>query len=194
MRLAKRSRLSADVSCQKQMYRLIFILAVFLAGCGQRLDQLLDKLAGNHSQTVVLAGSPTTIDSESVAFKSEESMKVLGEVAGVCVVLKSGVAMEAQPIMDQQFKDALGDAALSGTVRVSNGQSFDLGSVGQSWRKYGVVTDAEETAACLSCDCGPKPPVGSEISEVVLRASSPVRVLGIYWESTDAFDSVPKSN
>jgi hypothetical protein len=193
MRLAKRSLLSADVSRQKQMYRVIFILSVFLAGCGQRLDQLLDKLAGNHSQTVVLAGSPTTIDSESVSFRSKESMKVLGEVAGVCVVLTSGVAMEAQPIMDQRFNDALGGAALSGTVRVSD-HSFDLGRVGQSWRKYGVVTDAEEMAACLSCACGPKPPVGSEIAEVVLRASSPVRVLGIYWESTDAFDNIPENN
>lgn len=177
------------------MHRFILILCLFsLAGCGRQLDRLMDKLAGNNSQTVVLVGSPTTIDSRNVSFTSKEPMRVLGEAAGVCLVIKSGVALAPQPIMDKHFKEALGDAVLSGTIRVSGGQSFDLGSVGQSWTKYGVLTDAEEIAACLSCACGPKPLVGSEISEVALRSTVPIRVLGIYWESTDAFDKPPKSN
>jgi hypothetical protein len=178
----------------KPMHRIVLILLLFLTGCGQRLDQLFDTLTGNKSQKVVLAGSPTTIDAESVSFRSKEPMKVLGEVAGVCLVLKSGIALASQPIMDKHFTEALGDAALSGSIKLVGGQSFDLGSVGQSWDKYGVVTDSEEIAACLSCACGPKPAVGSEISEVVLRSSSPVRVLGIYWESTDAYDNISKSN
>jgi hypothetical protein len=83
----------------------------------------------------------------------------------------------------------LGDAKLSAKLKVADGRTFDLSSVCQSWSRC-VVTDDEETAACLSAACGGVEAlsVGSEISQITVRSSVPLRVLGVYWESTDAFD------
>lgn len=134
-----------------------------------------------------------TIGPEGVSFRSKEPMKVLGDTAGICLVLKTGIEPTSWPIMEEHYKDALGEATLSGTIKVSDGKSFELGRLGQAWREFGVVADRNEFSACLSCACGPRPQVGSEISEVTLRSSSPVHVKGIYWESTNAFDNVRKN-
>lgn len=168
-------------------------LFLCLTGCGGQVDQLLDKLAGKESQTVVLAGSPLTIGPEGVSFTSKEPMKVLGNSVGICLVFESGVELTSWSIMDEHYKAAFGEATLSGTIKVSDGKSFDLGRPGQAWREFGVVTDRKEFSACLSCACGPRPQVGAEISEVTLRSSSPVQVKGVYWESTNAFDNIRKN-
>jgi len=87
------------------------------------------------------------------------------------------------------IKDALGDAELSGTIQTSSGQTFELScNGGWAWRKYGLLTGDEELSVCLSRGCNGKLPIGTGISAVTVRASSPVQVLGIYWASTDAFD------
>lgn len=133
-----------------------------------------------------------TIGPEGMWLRSKEPMRVLGETAGICFVLKSGIEPTSWSIMDEHYKAALGEATLSGTIKVSDGKSFELGRPGQAWREFGVVTDRKEFSACLSCACGPRPQVGAEISEVTLRSSLPVHVMGIYWDSTNAFDSTPK--
>jgi hypothetical protein len=176
------------------MRAALVVILVSLAGCGQRIDKLFDTLMGHETQTVVLAAQPTTLGPDGLVLTSNEPMKVMGDVASVCLILKSGIALAPQSVMEKHFKDALDGAQLSATLTLKTGQTFQSSSVAQSWSKFGEVTSAEEISACISCACGPQPPVGAEISKLVVKASSPIRVLGIYWESTNAYDQAPKSN
>ena len=163
-------------------------LCSFLSGCSPRMDHLFDKLMGHNSQTVLLAESSISIGPEGVSLVAKESVKVLGSSADVCLVLKSNIGSPSQPESEVLIKEALGGAELSSTIATSSGQTFDLSCVGQAWRKYGLVTPDEELSVCLSRGCESKLPINAEISAITIRASSPVRILGVYWESTDALD------
>jgi hypothetical protein len=173
---------------------LLLLISVLLAGCGQRLEQLFDLLSGHETQTAVLVGKPVTLGPAGIALKSSETIKVIGEEAGVCVVLRTGIVLAPQPEMDRHYQEALSGTKLSSTITLKSGQVFQSSSVAQSWSKYGKVTSGDEMAACLSCACGPMLPVGSEVSKIEVKSSSPIRVLGMYWESTNAFDKLSRSN
>jgi hypothetical protein len=175
--------------------RCVLLLGLTLiTGCDQRIDRVFEALTGRETQTVVLAAEPTTVGPDGLVLTSNEPMKVIGDVAGVCLVLKSGTELAPQPVMEKHFQEALHGAKLSATLTLKTGQTFQSSSVAQSWAQHGNVTSSAEIAACISCACGPKPPVGAEISNLVVKSSSPLRVLGIYWESTNAYDQIAKSN
>jgi hypothetical protein len=174
------------------MRKAILLLSVLLTGCGDGLDYIFDKLSGHERSTVVLARSSTTISTDPLLLRSAEPMTVVGSYVAICVVLKKDVPLAPQPVMDNYFKEKLGDARLSATLRVKGGQEFTMANASYAWRQRGLISSTEEISACLSCGCGPKPAVGSEISEISLRSSTPLPVLGIYWESNNDFDT--KSN
>lgn len=171
------------------MRYLLIAMSALLAGCGPTVEDLLDSLTGSHTQRVILAEVALVVDPAGIKLRSAEPLQVLGEQAQVCLTLKGGVPLDHQPKMEAAFNKALGGATLSGSLTLDNGQTFPVSGAGQAWSKYGRVTSGDEIAACLSCNCGPKPPIGSVVSEVEVHSSIPLRVLGIYWESTNAFDT-----
>lgn len=174
------------------MRYLFLAFFALTSGCDQRTEQLLDALSGHETQIVILAKEPTTLGPTGITLKSNEPMKVVGETANVCLVLKGGVPLAPQPEMQRIFEEALSGAHLSSVITLKSGQTFHSSRIAQSWSKYGKFTSQDEISACLSCDCGPKPSIGSEVGSIEIKASSPIRVLGMYWESSNAFDSVSK--
>ena len=172
------------------MRKVLILFAALFAGCGDSVDQVFDKLSGHETQTVVLVKDATTVTVNPMLLKSATPMMVIGSDSGICMVLKKEISLAPQPVMDKYFEEALGGAKFSAILRTKAGREFTMTSTGYSWQQRGVVTSTAEMAACLSCACGPKPSVGSEISEISLKASSPVRVLGIYWKSSNVFDKM----
>lgn len=164
-------------------------VSALLGGCGRGAEDFLESLDGSHTQRVILTKAPLVVGPAGIKIKSPEPLQVLGSQAQVCLTLKGGVPLDHQPKMEAIFNKALGGATLSGLLTLNNGQIFLVSGVAQAWSKYGRVTSGDEIAACLSCDCGSKPPIGSVISEVEVHSSAPLHVLGIYWESTNAFDT-----
>jgi hypothetical protein len=176
------------------MRHLLLLLVLFLASCDQRADQLLDKISGHETQTVVLAKIPTIIESAGLTLRSEVPLKIIGNSSHLCLVLKSGIPLAPQPVMEKLFREGMQGATVTATLQMKDGKKFSLAQPGQAWKKFGQVTSEEEISACFSCACGPRPAVGAEVSEITVKSSPTIKVLGIYWESTNAFDQNTKGN
>ena len=176
------------------MRLLLLFVVVLLSGCGRQLDQLLELLAGHKSQTVVLAPGPLAIGPAELSLTAAEPMRVVGETAGVCVVLKSGVSLAPQSVMDKVFLESLKGASLTVSFAMQGGRKFTLPATAQDWNKYGVVAP-EELSACSSCACCNGGctglfPLGAQVAEVSIKSSAPLTALGVYWYSTNAFDQI----
>ncbi len=117
------------------MRLLVLFVVMLLSGCGRPLDQLFDLLAGHKSQTVVLAPGPLAIGPAELSLTAAEPMRVLGETAGVCVVLKSGVSLAPQNVMDKVFLEGLKGASLTVSFTMQSGRKFSLPATAQAWNK-----------------------------------------------------------
>jgi hypothetical protein len=172
------------------MRKLLFLLTFLVAGCDQKIDQFMEKLAGHETNSVILAREPMLLDSKSVSLHSSEPMLVVGNSSAVCLVLKTGVPLAPQPRMDKLFEEAMNGAEVTATLKMKSGEVFTLSQPGQAWAKFGHISSGDELSACLSCACGPQPAIGSQVAEVTITSSAPLKILGSYWESTNAFDQI----
>lgn len=172
------------------MRKLIFLFSFLITGCDQKLDQLMEKAAGHETNSVVLAKEPMFLDSNGISLHSAEAMLVVGKSSSLCLVLKTGVPLAPQPTMDKLFEDAMRGATVTASLKMKNGEVFTLSQPGQAWAKFGHISSGDEISACLSCTCSPQPAIGSQVAEVTVASSSPLKVLGAYWESTNAFDQI----
>ena len=176
------------------MLRRLFLLScILVSGCDQSFDQLFDWLSGQDTQRVVIKETPFVLDRTGLMLSSEKPLRVVGESSSVCLVLKQGVPLLSQPEMDRRFRSVTKDAKFTGWLETTNGERFSINSVGQAWALHGPVTGKGEMSACLSCRCGPTPSVGSQIAKIHVAASKTLKALGVYWESTSAFDDADSS-
>ena len=170
------------------MRKLIFLFTFLIAGCDQKLDHVMEKLAGHETNSVVLSKEPMLLDSNGISLHGVEPMFVVGRTSSLCLVLKTGVPLAPQPTMDKLFVDAMHGATVTASLKMKNGEVFTFSQAGQAWAKYGHISSGDEVAACLSCACDTQPANGSQVAEVTVASTVPVKVLGAYWESTNAFD------
>jgi hypothetical protein len=160
----------------------ICILGVLVAACDFNLEKAADFLTGREANRVVLSSQPIVLTQEATTFSSNEPMKVIGEATFVCVVLRDGVVLQDQRVMDQLFTDALRGAKINVAVLSSDGKRVTLPEPMQGWAKFGRVLPNNELSACGSMRCEPLPP-GTLISQVEISSTPELRIRGVYWES-----------
>jgi hypothetical protein len=162
---------------------LVATTAIFLAGCDFNLDKAADFVTGRAANQVVLSSQPIVLTQKAIGFGSNESMKVMGEATFVCVVLKDGVVLQNQRVMDQLFADALHGAKISVAMLASDGTRVPMHEPMQGWAKFGKVLPQNELSACASMGCKPSLPAGTVISKIEISSAPDLRVNGVYWES-----------
>jgi hypothetical protein len=179
---------------------IAFALAVAFIGSFVVIlhDVPLNKAGGprppRREQTVVVRKEPLLLEPSGTQLTPAQPLEVLGETSSLCVVLKSGIGSLPQAEMDKAFKDSLGGSQLTVSFARADGQNFVLKATSQAWKRSGELTGDGELAACSSCGCA-KPscgelfPAGASFKSVTVASSAPISVLGVYWESTNAFDS-----
>jgi hypothetical protein len=160
----------------------IAILGVLVAACDFNLEKAAGFLAGRETNLVVLSSQQIVLTQEATAFSSNEPMKVIGESTFVCVVLRDGVVLQDQRVMDQLFTDALRGAKINVAVLSSDGKRVTLPEPMQGSAKFGKVLPNNELSACGSMRCKPLPP-GTLISQVEISSTPELRIRGVYWES-----------
>lgn len=170
------------------MRRCIPVIVLLLVGCGQSTDDYFDKLAGNHSERVPLTTSPVVLSSEPMPFPMDRPLTMLGKTNAVCFALRSDVALRSQHEMEQLLADGLQGAEIHVVVTTDDGKSLDLPAENQGWRKYGVITGSGELSACASVALGHAQPGKKHVTSISASSSDTLRVLGVYWTSTDDFD------
>lgn len=179
------------------LMRIICAICItgMLSGCEkaerklmQTLDEFGQHLTGEKRQTVILKNAPLIIDEAGLTLSSSSPMQVLGTDSNVCLVLKSGVTNSAT--QDNIFASAMQNSKITTSLITKNGKSYALSGQGQAWSMFGTVTEGNELAACYS-SCGSPLPIGQEISSIQIQAHPALKVLGVYWESTNVFDLIP---
>lgn len=160
----------------------IAIIGVLVTACDFNLEKAADSLFGTEVNRVVLSSQPIVLTQDVATFSSNEPMKVIGESTFVCVVLRDGVVLQDQRVMDQLFADALHGAKINVAVLSSDGKRVALPEPMQGWAKFGRVLPNNELSACGSMRCNRLPP-GTLISQVEISSTSELRIRGVYWES-----------
>ena len=164
--------------------RLLTIAAVLaLAGCDAVLDGLekvLKTLDGRERQLVILAPQPVVLTDKPLVLSGTEPLKVVGEWASLCLVLKGGVPLSE---MDQVFSSALSGAKVSVNVVLSDGARISLHDPMQGWSRSGRILPRNELSGCASAKCGYPLPVGTIIKKLEVSATPKLEVYGIFWHS-----------
>ena len=162
---------------------LLALAASAITGCDSAADKLFAAMSGREVNLVVLAKQPVTLSETPSTFASAEPIKVLGESTSLCLVLRDGVALQAQPQMDEIFSNALRGAKVKAAIVLSDGSKVVLNEPMQGWALSGRVLAKGELSACASASCGVSLPKGALVKSVELSAAPSVEVRGIFWQS-----------
>jgi len=168
-------------------YFAFAFIAILLANCG---DGSLS--ATNPSATrniVVLSKDPVFLGESAKVFRGDQPMRVVGEQAMVCLVLRGDVSDKES---DALFKQLMNEAQVEISVTLTSGEAIQLSEPLPGWSRSGTILRSGELVGCASDCCEGRLPKGSEIKEATIKSSKPLAVQGIYWKSTDAYDGLGK--
>jgi hypothetical protein len=166
-------------------------MSLMLLGCEGR--DFFDLIAGNKYEVAVLAKDPVVLGTTPLVLRNPRPMKVIGDEAMVCLVLLGDVS-DRDSGNDQLLKQTLNGAKIDISVKLNSGTNLQFYEPMPAWRQAGRVLKSGEYSGCASvcCEDKSKLPKGSEVSEVRIVSTKPIKVQGIFWESTNAFDGLGK--
>ena len=152
-----------------------------------------DLISGHKYEVAVLARNPVVLGTTPLVLRNPRPMKVIGDQAMVCLVLRGDVS-DRDGGNDQLLKQALAGATIDISIKLNSGTRLQLSEPMPAWRRAGRVLKSGEYSGCASlcCEDKTKLPKGSEVSEVRIVSTKSVKVQGIFWESTNAFDDLGK--
>jgi hypothetical protein len=81
-------------------------------------------------------------------------------------------------------------ASVKAIATTSEGKTVVFGEPSETWSKEGTVAKSDELAACMRAIDAGALPNGVSISHIELSSDVPLDVLGVYWESTNAWDKI----
>jgi len=174
-------------SCAHSVRRLVAVVTSTLAltACSGDPEALLEFLFGRTTAAVILADHPVTVSTTPLTFALAEPAVILGTHSSLCMVIAHGVeGQEIQAAADRWLRSSTFEA----TVETTDKQSYRLSSPSVSGRMVGRLPGRDELAVCVRPGCGTSIPVGAKVQSVSVIAGSEVPVIGIYWESSKAFD------
>jgi hypothetical protein len=170
---------------------LVFALSVLaLGGC----DRFPDLFFGPDDHRVVLADKPLLLDTKPMRLSSDEQIKVAGMTTELCATLSHDAHLDTKAdakAISAEFVKLKGGAHLFAVLHARNGKNYDWKCDSWSFSPTGSSDSNHGTmSACLRWECAETPPKGTEIASIDLSTDRPLRVLGVDWSSTDAFDFV----
>ena len=163
----------------------LFFAAILIGGCDSSAPSWppADSL-------VTVFESETEIHQEPLTVMLSDA-SVVGSVANVCLALGSGTPA---PHTKEQLKSEVGQFLKDSTVSVfattAQGEESEFCGPSFGWTREGKFAGENELRVCYQANCsGEAIEVGTEVISVTLSASPPLKVLGAYWESTNAYDT-----
>jgi hypothetical protein len=172
-------------------------------------SQLLSSIVALFVATFLMGGCDSSVpswppaDSYVTVFESETEIpqeprtvmlsdaSVKGSVANVCLALGSGTPA---PHTKEQLKAEVGQFLNESTVSVfattAQGEELEFCGPSFGWTREGKFAGENELSVCYQASCsGETVEVGTGVVSVTVSASPPLKVLGAYWESTNAYDT-----
>jgi hypothetical protein len=162
----------------------LLLAAILMVGC----DSSVPSWPPADSYVTVFE-SETEIPQEPLTVMLSNA-SVVGSVANVCLALGSGTPA---PHTKEQLKSEVGqflnDSTVSVLVTTEQGEERAFCGPSFGWSREGKFAGENELNVCFQASCsGETIEVGTEVLSVSLSASPPLKVSGVYWESTNAYD------
>lgn len=157
----------------------LIVLLFLLSGC-----DLLTRWRGANADVrfVVLHPGAFDLNSEGRVFPNAGGLKSLGSV-NVCVVVRSKYPLSPSPQLEADFEALLHGTNLSATLTDVDGNTYQVGGAALAWELRGVITGAEELAACTSSVSAPELPEGKQLKSVLIKSDQTLQVLGAYLKT-----------
>ena len=172
----------------KRYFILIPIFALF--GCDRVMD-VFDWLEGTKTNVYVMTNKPISIGKKYISFNTQGDAVVVGSKASICFVLRGNFPLAASDVMEQEYDKYLKGKNITALIQTEKNSKIEVDKPYQSWSKYGVIEKNDELAACINFKCASeKLTVGTKIKSIDISASSPIKVKGIYWTSTNRWDNI----
>lgn len=160
----------------------LLVAVVVVTGC----DPVSTRAPAESYFTVF---SSETVLSEEPTIISLSDASVVGSAAKVCLALGAGTPA---PHTSQQLRSEVGEFLGETTVTIlattATGEQQELCGPSFRWVADGEFAGENELSACFQPCSGDSLKPGSEVGSVSLSASPTLKVLGAYWESTNAYD------
>jgi hypothetical protein len=137
----------------------------------------------------VISAVPVQLSTTPISFELREPGKVVGSFAAVCLSLRGNLGATKADVMEAEFKSLMKGASVTAIVTTTAGKKLELRNPMETWSKRGTIEERDELSTCLGAAAGQDTlAVGTSISRVEIRASAPLEVRGIYWESNNIGD------
>ena len=148
-----------------------------------------DSIQSWSTSIVILSNAQVVLGRTSMRFAFPDETKILGGSNVLCVVI--GHSQELSSTQDRRaFHDSfLGGLIIRGTVYKADGSPVSFGKSNYSWSRNGYILANGEISSCMSPDHKGKFKLGDDLDFAEILASESIEVLGIFWESTNRFDS-----
>lgn len=156
---------------------IVIMVTILLAGCKEGWTE-----RGLPKDTVLL-DSAAIIGPHSPPIRLNPPLKPHGEVL-VCLVLASGIRYDDRARVDAKYAEMLQGARPTALLLHAGGNSYRLSEAHQNWTDYGRVSSGGELSSCLTTKAEALPE-GVEINSIELTSDIPLKVLGVYWSSTE---------
>lgn len=141
------------------------------------------------STRIILQDSPIEIDQDAERFYFPDQSRILGSSSFLCVVIaqvSDSHDSEARRVIHDAFLDGL---KLHASAFVSSGRQLNLSDPAYSWSLSGRILEGSEISSCLHL-VESREVIGDDVEYVDIQASRRITVLGLYWESTNAYDDL----
>ena len=168
---------------KKRRVILTSLLALVVSACQQAPNWPTKET------TAVLSAEPVELGPEVSRFSPESPAEVVGGLAQICVVLEEGVSDGDSEDRISKYQAILGDNEIFGSAYDSDGQVISLMAGSFSWRRDGHIGHKGELSSCLMAHESDRPPVGATIQAIEVEAKTEIRVLGVYFSSSNAWDT-----
>jgi len=167
------------------MQYMVLSALITLAGINREMLHVMEGILGIKRQTVVLENKPIVLRPPGITLRSKKPMKVIGPYVRVCLVL-STPARDGTP--DQQvrwFKEAMHGVKVGVTFKTKEGSAARTDAVTPSWYKFSRISAKSEMDACFSPRHKGTFATGARMANIRVTVSAPLKVEGIYWESSN---------
>lgn len=145
-------------------------------------------------QNVAIVDKPIQLRPRPITLTPDPVLEVRGKTSDLCFALADGVSNSGTgDDMDAREKQFLHGSKINILLHDDKGKTYPWTCGGWRWVPPTVDSKVGRLFSCARWECNSvRPPKGSRITSVDVSATPELRVLGITWSSTDAFDGFDK--
>jgi len=140
------------------------------------------------TKIIVLSDEPINLDMSGRTLEFPGERQLVGKTNVLCVVLSETSDFSDTINRQRQYQRILSGTTLIGVIVVNDNNEVQLSPSSYAWHREGYILEANELSSCMAVPSDDQYEVGDTVSSAVISSSKNIKVLGIYWRSTNKYD------